>query len=48
VQGEGVERTFALHSPRVMNVSIERSPNNKPRRAKLFFLRDRQGRSAQL
>ena len=48
VQGEGVERTFALHSPRVMNVSTERSPNNKPRRAKLFFLRDRQGRSAQL
>ncbi|MFT7517374.1 MAG: large subunit ribosomal protein L19 [Myxococcota bacterium] len=48
VQGEGVERTFPLHSPRVINVSVERGPNNKPRRAKLLFLRDRQGRSAQL
>lgn len=48
VQGEGVERTFPLHSPRVQNVTIERGPNKKPRRAKLFYLRDRSGRSAQL
>ena len=48
VQGEGVERTFPLHSPRVVNVKVERGPNRKPRRSKLFFLRDRTGRSAQL
>ena len=48
VQGEGVERTFPLHSPRVVNVTVERAPNRKPRRAKLFYLRDRSGRSAQL
>ena len=48
VQGEGVERTFPLHSPRVLNVVVERGPNRKPRRAKLFFLRERTGRSAKL
>jgi len=48
VQGEGVERTFPLHSPRVVNVTVERAPNRKPRRSKLFYLRDRSGRSAQL
>lgn len=48
VQGEGVERTFPLHSPRVVNVTKDRSPNRKPRRSKLFFLRERGGRSAQL
>ncbi len=48
VQGEGVERTFPLHSPLVVNVKVERNPINRPRRAKLFFLRDRTGRSAQL
>jgi large subunit ribosomal protein L19 len=48
VQGEGVERTFPLHSPLVVNVKVERAPIRRPRRAKLFFLRDRTGRSAQL
>ncbi|MHC4837716.1 MAG: 50S ribosomal protein L19 [Planctomycetota bacterium] len=48
VQGEGVERTFPLHSPLVVNVKVERGPIRRPRRAKLFFLRDRTGRSAQL
>ena len=48
VQGEGVERTFPLHSPRVVSVAVERGPNRKPRRSKLFFLRERGGRSAQL
>lgn len=48
VQGEGVERTFPIHSPLVQNITVERGPINKPRRAKLFFLRDRGGRSAQL
>ncbi len=47
VQGEGVERTFPLHSPRVVNVTVQRGPNRKPRRAKLYFLRDRVGKSAQ-
>lgn len=47
VQGEGVERTFPLHSPRVVNVTVQRGPNRKPRRAKLFFLRDRVGKYAQ-
>jgi len=48
VQGEGVERTFPLHSPLVVNVKVERGPIRRPRRAKLLFLRDRTGRSAQL
>jgi len=48
VQGEGVERIFPLHSPRVVNVSVQRGPNRKPRRARLFFLRDRAGKSATL
>jgi large subunit ribosomal protein L19 len=48
VQGEGVERTFPLHSPLVVNVAIERGPIERPRRAKLFFLRERGGRGAQL
>jgi large subunit ribosomal protein L19 len=48
VQGQGVERTFPLHSPRVVNVKVDRGPNRKPRRAKLFFLRGRAGKSAQL
>lgn len=48
VQGEGVERTFPIHSPLVQNVTVERGPIDKPRRAKLFYLRERGGRSAQL
>ncbi|MBC8329303.1 MAG: 50S ribosomal protein L19 [Planctomycetes bacterium] len=48
VQNEGVERTFPLHSPRVVNVTVQRGPNRKPRRARLFFLRGRAGRSAYL
>ena len=48
VQGEGVERIFPLHSPRVVNVTVQRGPNRKPRRARLFFLRDRAGKSATL
>ncbi len=48
VQGEGVERTFPLHSPRVVDVKVQRGPNRKPRRARLYFLRGRVGKSAQL
>lgn len=48
VQGEGVERTFPLHSPRVVNVKVTRGPNRRPRRARLYFLRGRTGKSATL
>ncbi|TAH34885.1 MAG: 50S ribosomal protein L19 [Planctomycetota bacterium] len=48
VQNEGVERTFPLHSPRVVNVKVERGPNRRPRRAKLYFLRGRGGKAAAL
>lgn len=44
--GVGVERTFPLHSPRIQ--SIERLREGKVRRAKLFYLRDRVGRSARI
>lgn len=48
VQNEGVERTFPLHGPRLLNIEVERGPRRRPRRAKLYFLRDRTGKSAQL
>lgn len=48
VQGEGVERTFPIHSPKVVNVTVTRGPNKKPRRSRLFFLRERAGKAAQL
>ncbi|MGC9467165.1 MAG: 50S ribosomal protein L19 [Anaerolineae bacterium] len=44
--GIGVERTFLLHSPRVERVETLRRA--KVRRAKLYFLRERRGRSARL
>ena len=44
--GEGVERTFALYSPNVSSVKIVRS--GKVRRAKLYYLRDRKGKSARI
>ena len=42
VQGEGVERIFPLHSPRVQDIVISR--RGDVRRAKLYYLRDRVGR----
>lgn len=42
--GEGVERVFLLHSPRVAKVEIER--HGKPRRARLNYLRKRVGKEA--
>jgi large subunit ribosomal protein L19 len=42
--GEGVERVFPLHSPRVAKVEVERQ--GKVRRAKLSYLRSRQGKQA--
>jgi len=44
--GEGVERTFALYSPIVDSVKVIRS--GRVRRAKLYYLRDRTGKSARI
>ncbi len=44
--GVGVERTFLTRSPRVEKVVVER--HSKVRRARLFFLRERTGKSARL
>ena len=42
--GEGVERVFPLHSPNIDSIIVIR--RGKVRRAKLFYLRDRRGKSA--
>ena len=44
--GEGVERTFALYSPIVGSIKVVRS--GKARRAKLYYLRYRKGKSARI
>ena len=44
--GEGVERTFALYSPIVDSIKVVRS--GRVRRAKLYYLRDRTGKSARI
>jgi len=44
--GEGIERTFALYSPIIGSIKIIRS--GKVRRAKLYYLRDRKGKSARI
>ena len=44
--GIGVERIFPVHSPRVERVEVKRL--GKVRRAKLYYLRDRKGKSAQV
>jgi len=44
--GEGVERTFALYSPIVNSIKVIRS--GKVRKAKLYYLRDRTGKSARI
>ena len=44
--GEGVERTFSLYSPIVDSIKVIRS--GKVRRAKLYYLRDRTGKSARI
>jgi large subunit ribosomal protein L19 len=46
VQGEGVERKFPLHSPRIAKVDVKRS--GVVRRAKLYYLRDRVGKAVRL
>jgi len=44
--GEGVERTFSLYSPIIGSIKVIRS--GKVRRAKLYYLRDRKGKSARI
>ena len=44
--GVGVEKTWPLHSPNVEKVEVVR--HGKVRRAKLFYLRDRVGKSAKV
>src|SRR5262245_30499267 len=46
VAGEGVERTFPLHSPKIAKVVVKR--HGKVRRAKLYYLRDRVGKQTRL
>lgn len=46
VANEGVERTFPLHSPRIAKIEVTR--RGDARRAKLYFLRDRVGKSRRL
>jgi large subunit ribosomal protein L19 len=46
VQGEGVERIFPIHSPRVKDIVVTRA--GKVRRAKLYFLRDRMGKQTRV
>lgn len=46
VANEGVERKFPLHSPRIAKIEVKRSGVVK--RAKLYFLRERTGKSVRL
>ena len=44
--GEGVERVFQTHSPKIDSISVKR--RGDVRQAKLYYLRDRSGRSARI
>ena len=44
--GIGIERTFPLHSPRITKIKVVHK--GKDRRAKLYYLRDRQGKAAKI
>lgn len=44
--GEGVERVFPLHSPNIESITVVR--RGEVRRAKLYYLRERRGKSARI
>jgi large subunit ribosomal protein L19 len=46
VQGEGVERIFPIHSPKIATVEVKRT--GEARRAKLYYLRKRVGKATRL
>jgi large subunit ribosomal protein L19 len=46
VQGEGVERIFLVHSPKIARIEIKKA--GKVRRAKLYYLRDRVGKGTKI
>ena len=46
VQGEGVERIFLVHSPRIARIEVKKA--GRVRRAKLFYLRDRVGKATKI
>src|SRR5438270_13944567 len=46
VQGEGVERVFPVHSPKVARIEVKRT--GQVRRAKLYYLRKRVGKATRL
>jgi large subunit ribosomal protein L19 len=46
VAGEGVERKFPVHSPKIAKIEVKRS--GVVRRAKLYYLRDRVGKATRL
>ncbi len=46
MQGEGVERKFPVHSPKIAKVEVKRK--GVSRRAKLYYLRDRVGKAQKL